>query len=162
MDFEKLEQDYVDFPCLFESLMLSTINKKGLPHASYAPFIINGERCFYVYVSRLSEHTNNLLNGSSAAIMLIDDESKTKNIYARRRLMYDCDIEHIERNCEHWKSVIALFADRFGNLISMLRELPDFELIKLRPTSGRFVVGFGAAYEVDKSNLFRLHPTPSK
>lgn len=161
MDFDQLERDYVDFPNQLQSLLLSTTNQENRPHASYAPFVIDDKRCFYVYVSRLSEHTINLLESPSAAVMLIDDESKSRNIFARRRLMYDCAIEHIERDCTHWNDILEQFAIRFGNLISMLKQLPDFELIKLSPTAGRFVVGFGAAHEVDKSDLFKLDPTPS-
>jgi putative heme iron utilization protein len=38
--------------------------------------------------------------------------------------------------------------ERHGTIIERMRLQPDFRIFKLKPHSGRFIVGFGAAYEI--------------
>ncbi len=157
--FADVEAAYLHFPERVQSLMLSTITADGAPHASYAPFIMERDRTFYIFVSGLSTHTENLKTTAKAGILLIEDETQANQIFARQRLMYDCRVELIDRHDPQWTVWVDKFAVRFGNLITMLRQLPDFQMFQLKPQSGRFVVGFGAAYAVDSSNLSRLMPT---
>ena len=89
----------------------------------------------------------------------MEDEAQTSQIFARQRLMYDCSVELIDRHAPQWTTWADKFKHRFGNLIDMLRQLPDFQIFKLTPQGGRFVIGFGAAYEVDPTDLNRLIPT---
>ena len=117
------------------------------------------DRTFYIFVSGLSSHTQNLKTTAKAGILLIEDEAQANQVFARQRLMYDCTVKLIDRNNPQWTTWVDKFAARFGNLITMLRQLPDFQLFQLTPQSGRFVVGFGAAYTVDSSDLDRLIPT---
>lgn len=139
--------------------MLSTVTADGQPQASYTPFVMEGDRTFYIFVSGLSSHTQNLKTTAKAGILLIEDEAQTNQIFARRRLMYDCSVKLIDRHDPQWATWADKFKARFGNLIDMLRQLPDFQIFQLTPQSGRFVVGFGAAYEVDTTDLTRLIPT---
>jgi putative heme iron utilization protein len=157
--FAELQSSYVNFPTLVKSLMLSTVTPEGQPQASYTPFIMDDNRDFYIFVSGLSSHTGNLRVTPKAGILLIEDEAETQQIFARKRLMYDCDVTLIERHDPQWTTFADKFKGRFGNLIEMLRQLPDFQIFRLKPQTGRFVVGFGAAYEVDSTNLQRLLPT---
>ncbi|NER81263.1 MAG: HugZ family protein [Leptolyngbya sp. SIO1D8] len=156
--FSDIQTAYLHFPERLQSLMLSTLNADGQPHASYAPFVMGGDRTFYIFVSGLSTHTKNLMTTSKAGILLIEDEAQATQIFARQRLMYDCQVDLIERQNLQWTIWADKFAARFGNLIDMLRQLPDFQIFSLIPQAGRFVVGFGAAYEVDPSNLEHLIP----
>jgi hypothetical protein len=157
--FSEVQSAYVDFPNRVQSLMLSTVTPEGQPQASYTPFVMEGDRVFYVFVSGLSNHTQNLKSTGKAGILLIEDEAQTQQIFARQRLMYDCAVDLIDRHDPQWAGHADKFKTRFGNLIDMLRQLPDFQIFRLTPQSGRFVVGFGAAYEVDPSDLSRLIPT---
>lgn len=159
--FSDIQTAYVQFPERLQSLMLSTIQADGQPQASYAPFVVDGERQFYIFVSGLSSHTQNLKTTAKAGILLIEDEADTRQVFARQRLMYDCRVELIERHAPQWTIWADKFQSRFGGIIDMLRQLPDFQIFKLTPQAGRFVVGFGAAYEVDTSNLNRLIPQDS-
>ena len=157
--FADVQTAYLQFPERVQSLMLSTIAVDGQPHASYAPFIMDSDRTFYIFVSGLSTHTQNLKATGKVGLLLIEDEAQANQIFARQRLMYDCTVELIERHDPQWTIWVDKFAACFGNLITMLRQLPDFQMFRLVPQAGRFVVGFGAAYEVDPSNLSRLVPT---
>ena len=156
--FTDILSAYQQFPTQCQSLMLSTINSEGVPEASYAPFVWTQDDQFYIFVSGLSSHTGNLLKTAKAGILLIEDETAASQIFARRRLSYTCQAMLIERNSQKWEQLCDRFQNRFGGIIDMLRPLTDFQIIQLSPEQGRFVVGFGAAYQVDPNNLSQLLP----
>ncbi|MEO1593552.1 MAG: pyridoxamine 5'-phosphate oxidase family protein, partial [Cyanobacteria bacterium J06632_22] len=140
----------------------STISEDGKPHASYAPFVIDAQKNIYIFVSGLSAHTANLKALKRASVLLIEDESKTEQIFARRRLAYDCIAQVIQRDEESWSAIASQFADRFGNIIDVLKSLKDFDIFQLKPQSGQFVVGFGAAYRISGEHLDQLEQSTGK
>ena len=154
--FTKAQAEYEKFPEEFNSIIISTVNKQGIPHASYAPFIMDNNKNIYIYVSGLATHTQNIHNHPFVSVLFIDDEIKTKQIFARRRLNFDCTTTFITRETEKWQEIVDKFQLRFGDLISTLRSLPDFRILQLTPNSGRFVIGFGAAYNINNDNLNQL------
>jgi heme iron utilization protein len=154
--FEAIEAAYQVFTEQFQSIIISTVNQNGIPNASYAPFVIDDNKSIYIFVSGLSTHTQNLQVVPKASVLFIDDESNTQQIFARRRLNYECNASLLPRDTQSWIQVISNFEARFGNIIQLMRDLPDFRIFKLVPFGGRFVVGFGAAYEIDASDLTRL------
>lgn len=153
---DQLAQMYQSFPDSFQSVILGTANSAGEPQASYAPCIIDEDRAIYIYVSGLSAHTQNLMATGKASALFIDDEAQTLQIFARRRLSYDCAANLLEREKEDWQAITQQFKDRFGNIVEIMKGLSDFRIFRLRPQAGRFVVGFGAAYEVDPNDLGKL------
>jgi heme oxygenase (biliverdin-IX-beta and delta-forming) len=44
----------------------------------------------------------------------------------------------------------------FGEIVSLLRQLPDFHLFALTPTQGQFIAGFGKAFVVDAEGQVQL------
>lgn len=152
----KVLQLYRAFPAQFGSVVLGTASPDGDPQASYAPCVIDEARNIYVFVSGLSAHTQNLTATGKASALFVEDESKTQQMFARKRLSYRCSAELIERESEHWKAIAQQFADRFGNIVELMMGLPDFRIFQLCPQSGRFVLGFGKAYSVDPNDLSQL------
>ena len=155
-DIQQAQAAYQDFTGLFESIILSTANEEGEPNASYAPFVEDEIKNFYIFVSGLSTHTLNLSTTGKGSVMFIEDESQSKQIFARRRLTFDCSAELITREAEEWNKLADLFEKRFGELINIFRGLPDFRIFKLTPRDGKFVVGFGAAYKINGDDLNKL------
>ncbi|MGB6297849.1 MAG: pyridoxamine 5'-phosphate oxidase family protein [Rivularia sp. (in: cyanobacteria)] len=153
---EKATAEYQNFIQEFQSIIISTVNEEGMPNGSYTPFIMDESKNIYIYVSGLSTHTQNLNINPRASVLLIEDEAQTPQIFARRRLNYDCTAALIERETDEWKSIVDKFEVRFGEIIEMLRGLADFRIFKLTPHSGRFVIGFGQAYHISGDNLNKL------
>ncbi|WP_072621786.1 HugZ family protein [Spirulina major] len=149
---------YLDFPHQFQSLVLSTVSGAGVPHASYAPFVINAARQVYVLISGLAIHTQNMLTTQRASVMWLEDEAQCQQIFARRRLTYDCTVTVIEREAAEWEAIADQFEARFGAMVKTLRSLEDFQLVCLTPQGGRFVMGFGAAYRINGEDLAHLYP----
>ncbi|MEL6555282.1 MAG: pyridoxamine 5'-phosphate oxidase family protein [Cyanobacteria bacterium J06621_11] len=149
-------QTYQAFPSQFGSVVLGTVSKNGQPQASYAPCVIDTERNIYIFVSGLSAHTQNLHTTGQASALFVEDESKTKQMFARKRLSYSCNARLIERESDHWNAIAQQFTERFGNIVEIMVGLPDFRIFQLCPHSGQFVMGFGAAYKVNPDNLDQL------
>lgn len=154
--FEQAQAAYTKFLDDISSLILATCSPEGTPNASYAPFVTDDDRNFYIYISGLSTHTQNLATTGKASIMAIEDEAKTTQLFARARLTFECTAQELERDTPHWEAIADRFADRFGKIIDLFRPLADFRIVKLMPSSGRFVIGFGAAYDVSGEHLDRL------
>ncbi|MEO0868110.1 MAG: pyridoxamine 5'-phosphate oxidase family protein [Cyanobacteria bacterium J06642_11] len=157
-DFNRVIELYREFPNKFRSVILSTANTDGVPQASYAPFLIDDDKSIYIYISGLSAHTENLKQTSRASVLFIEDEAETKEIFARRRLTYDCIAAVLPRETGQWQTLIERFEQTFGGVIGLMKDLPDFQLFCLKPQSGQFVLGFGAAYRVDSTDLSQLEP----
>jgi len=153
---EKATVEYQQFTQEFQSIIISTVNEEGMPNGSYTPFIMDESKNIYIYVSGLSTHTQNINVNQKANVLFIEDEAQTPQIFARRRLNYDCMATLIERETDEWLNIVEKFEARFGEIIEMLRGLADFRIFKLTPLSGRFVVGFGQAYRINGDNLDKL------
>ncbi|MCX7597208.1 MAG: pyridoxamine 5'-phosphate oxidase family protein, partial [Fischerella sp.] len=120
---EKAQAEYEAFIPQFQSAILSTANNQGIPDASYAPFVMDESKNIYIYVSGLSTHTQNLAVNPHASVMLIEDEGKTEQIFARRRLIFDCTATLIGRETDTWQEIVNQFHARFGEIIEVLSSL---------------------------------------
>ena len=85
--------------------------------------------------------------------MLVEPEEQAENIFARKRVTFDCDVEVLERDSEDLQKIMSMFDDCVGELMQTLRLLADFYLIRLKPNSGLFVKGFGKAYEISGARM---------
>ncbi len=140
------------------TLHLATRAPSGEPEASYAPFVADEAGRFYIFVSRLSRHTRNLLEQPGLSILLIEPEAEAQQIFARKRLSYHCVAEVIARDDPEWAARLDEFEARFGAIIDMLRSLDDFVMFRLVPEYGSFVKGFGQAYTIDSDMIEHVSP----
>lgn len=139
-----------------KSLILATIDENGNPLSSYAPFVLVEGR-FYILVSYMAKHTKNLRDQKIVSVMLIEDESSTKQIYARDRLTIDCNVHLVELKSEKWQKGIEHLISRHEKIVEMLSELNDFVLFELLPQKGNYVNGFGSAYTVNPDLTVHEH-----
>jgi putative heme iron utilization protein len=138
-----------------QTLLLSTLSADLKTDISYAPYIKEGND-FYIFVSELASHTQNLGVHPQAAILFIEPESLAANPFARKRLTLDCAVTEIGSAESDFDRVLRAMVARFGSVVGVLRTLPDFHLFCLRPVGGRFVAGFGKAYAVDATGRLLL------
>ena len=126
------------------SLTLATVNQQGDPEASYAPFIFIEDR-FYVFLSDLASHTQNLRQKTQAGLVVCSPKT-AKNPFVQQRLSCQCKAEVVPREEAKFNMVITQLRERFGNIVETLSELGDFYLFELEPIQGQFIAGFGQAY----------------
>jgi len=139
----------------FDSVLLSTVSEKAEPLASFSPYIrLDG--CFYILVSELAEHTRNMQANQKASLMFIESEASAKNIYARKRAVIQVDTEQLNDEAQI-TPIIELMREKHGQTVSLLAGLDDFKMHKLVPTKGRYVVGFGKAYDWDFNTNVMSH-----
>lgn len=153
---DEAQQAYATFLDGFRSVVLATVGAGGRPHASYAPFVRDERRHLYCLVSGMAEHTPNLQATGRACALFVEDEASAGQIFARRRLTYDCRADFLAPDDPLRADVAQRFTERFGGIARQLLSLPDFRPVRLVPEGGRFVIGFGAAFEVQGADLSRL------
>jgi putative heme iron utilization protein len=147
-DIETVRQSYQQLLKQTESLILATINPDGTPRASYAPFIVNEQRQFFIFTSQLAAHTANLQHTEQVSVMLIEGEAAATQIFARKRVTFQCEASLIPRDSAEGEAALTQYEAKFGQMVGLLKSLPDFQLFKLQPQSGSLVLGFGQAYEL--------------
>jgi putative heme iron utilization protein len=156
MTEQSLEESFARFKQNVQTLQLSTLTSDGKPYASYSPFVVDELGNFYIFISQLAGHTQNLINNSQASILLIEDEADTRQIFARQRINYQCDVEVVNTDEADYVSQLDAMQTRFGSVMGLLKTLPDFILFRLSPYQGQYVVGFGKAYKLVGTGLLAL------
>lgn len=134
------------------SLQLATLDESGAPYASYAPFAI-GEECLYVLLSEIAVHGVNLQKQPRASVLIIEDEDTADELYARLRVNYAVEAQLLEYGSDDWQQGLTCLVERFGRRPANLGELRDFRLFRLLPRTGRYVKGFGRAYQLAGNSL---------
>jgi len=133
-----------------KSIILGTVDAEGTPNASYAPFVqVDGK--FYILVSFMARHTKNLRDIKKASMMFIEDETTSKQLFARERLTIDATTEQIETGSETWNTVIEKLRADHGKVVDIISNMGDFILVALQPVKGAYVNGFGSAYFVNEA-----------
>lgn len=85
--------------------------------------------------------------------MMVEDESQAKSVHARKRLTFDTVATHFDKSSDEGQAGVAALVKRFGEMAENLSKLNDFNLYKLQPSGGRFVKGFGQAFNVSGNDL---------
>jgi hypothetical protein len=88
--------------------------------------------------------------------MLIAAEDQAANAFTRQRITLQGTADLLERDDFSFSQVLAEFHRRFGKVMTMIEPLADFHLFRLQLHSGRFVRGFGQAYELAGEQLQQL------
>lgn len=151
-DLKDVMAEFRDFHHEFETLLMATCNAQGEPDASYAPYIEH-LGYYYVYVSELATHTENLQAKGQCSVLFIEDETHAKHIFARRRITLRCEAEEIPRGSQLFEELLDKFVERFGKFMEMMRKLQDFHLFRLKPHTGGYVAGFAQAYTLSGEGL---------
>lgn len=113
---------------------------------------------FYILGSMLSS-ASRALNAAaqaatpSASILLLGDMGPDSDPYAHKRLTFTARIAHVQRDSPQWSSATEGLALRHGETVNTLTALQDFHCFALLPIAGRFVKGFGKAFQLTGDDL---------
>ncbi|MGF1643050.1 MAG: HugZ family protein [Thiotrichales bacterium] len=154
---EALQREAQTFRDEFRTVLLATCGPDGAPESSYSPFVLDEAQDVLIFVSDLAQHTRNLRANPRASLMFIANESDTTNLFARQRLILACQAEFVPPDAPQWRTSIESFEQKFGKMISVLRALPDFHLVRLRVDHGNYVRGFAQAYALSGKSLEVQH-----
>ncbi|RAX51711.1 HugZ family heme oxygenase [Helicobacter sp. 16-1353] len=154
-DIEGVKADIKAFVESCGSVCIASIAKDGRAIASYAPCIAYKGK-YYIYISEVAEHFESIsANPKNLEIMFLQDEAKAKSVILRARLRYRSEAEFVERGSEEFEGAFDEFERKTGGSggIKTIRKMSDFYLVRLEFKSGRFVKGFGQAYDINGENI---------
>lgn len=144
-----------------QSLLMATLSSAGEADISYAPYLRH-DGVFYIFISQLAQHTQNLLAHPQASLLFIEPEAQAQNPFARQRLTFRCSARVIAKDQADYALRLTEMTEKFGATVELLRGLPDFHLIALTPQDGLFVAGFGKAIAVDGQGCLQVAAAPAE
>lgn len=154
LDMESVREDLERFREGFDSVCIASLNPDNEVVCSYSALLSDeqdGRRQFYIYVSEVAEHFNSIkAHPDNVEVMFLEDEADAKSPILRRRLRYKTRVAFVDRGAE-FDRVYENFLNRHGRGrgLEAIRDMRDFHLIRLDFIRGRFVKGFGQAYDID-------------
>lgn len=169
-DAQNVAVEIADFQNSLGSIIIASVDMHGNAVCSTAPLIRRQGNC-YIYISEIAEHYASIsANPDKLQVLFVEDETKSATLLARKRVTYRAHAEFIERGSTEFER--ALDSYEYGKKTSgakTVRQMNDFHLIRLVFTTGRFVKGFGQAYDIDvEGNVSYVgsdttpHKTPRK
>ncbi len=144
-----------------KTAVIGTIDKENHPFSSYAPYIYDNNR-FYIYISNIATHAQNIQQNPNASLFFIEDESKSDNLFARKRISLQCSSIKIPRDTKRFEEILDLFGKKFDTaMVETLKNMTDFNLFELEVNSGEATFGFGEAYLIGGDEMNELVTRPS-
>lgn len=166
-DAEKIKKELTEYRQGFRSVCIASISKEGHISCTYAPYIEMESECCsssevnhgYIYISEVAEHYQQIVdNPDKIEIMFLEDESLASSIILRKRLRYQVHAEVLDRGDAFDKIYTKFIAiNKKSGALKTIRDLLDFHLVRLDFKSGRYVKGFGQAYDIKDGKITPPH-----
>ncbi|MDX1514076.1 MAG: pyridoxamine 5'-phosphate oxidase family protein [Gammaproteobacteria bacterium] len=132
---------------------LATLTGDGKPMASsvaYCP--APGHDGFLLHLSRLAEHTGNLLERPSAGLLIAEPDPGDGDPQTLRRLSVQCTVAFLTAGDTGFDMSREAYLARFPHARPRFG-FSDFELFLLAPERAHYVGGFARAFALDASTL---------
>jgi heme oxygenase (biliverdin-IX-beta and delta-forming) len=127
---------------------LGTLHE-GEPYVSMVPFAIlaqTGE--LIIHVSRLSSHTQDMLDSSRVSLLVVAPDSPETLAQALSRITIQGQAEQYLPSDPRQPPAREAYLARFPQAAAIL-ELPGFSFFAIRPVSARFIGGFAQALTLE-------------
>ncbi|TLD97265.1 HugZ family heme oxygenase [Helicobacter jaachi] len=143
-------QEIAEFKKTFGSIIIASIDKSDNALISYAPLIQIDNKA-YIYISEVADHYQSIsANPNKIEVMFLEDECKAKSVILRKRLKYRAHARFVERESQEFEHALNALESAMGGAggVKTIRQMTDFHLVELQLGLGRFVKGFGQAYDI--------------
>jgi heme iron utilization protein len=131
---------------------LGTLHQ-GAPFVSMVPVVPAPDGSgFLIHVSRLAQHTSDLLADTRVSLMFQAPLGKDQDPLSLPRVTLQSEAQPIVRDSEAYASAVEAYLARFPQA-ELTLGLGDFSFIRILPTSGRLVSGFGRALSLDARQI---------
>lgn len=160
---DKIKYEILEFRESFGSVVIASINANSQAIASYAP-LLKYEGRFFIYISEVAEHFASIKsNPNNIEVLFLEDECKAKSVILRKRLRYKTRAEFKPKD-EEFEKIFSSFEAQNPHAggLGMIKAMQDFHLIELHFKEGRFVKGFGAAYDILENGEVKFAASDSK
>jgi len=125
----------------------------GAPMASMTLFLPEADfAAFYVHVSRLAWHTQDMLQDPRVALSIAETDDGRADPFTFMRVSIRGDASQLARDNPALK---ARWLERFPEQ-AINFELADFSFWQITPRDARFVAGFGRIHNLSASDLGKV------
>ncbi|HLR01645.1 MAG TPA: pyridoxamine 5'-phosphate oxidase family protein [Virgibacillus sp.] len=142
---ESYRQKYLDFLKSRHTAVLNFIDADGKPFSSTAPFVQHNHR-FYIYISEVAEHFQLMQTNEVVDVLMLADQADSNNPFATERVRYRCQPAYLGN--DGFDDIFKLFDELYNQKMMKVFRGLDFSLFELTPLEGRYVVGFGLAFDL--------------
>ncbi|MBC8076035.1 MAG: pyridoxamine 5'-phosphate oxidase family protein [Chloroflexales bacterium] len=124
----------------------------GAPAVSLVAYAPDGAGGFLLHLSALSQHTADIHADAHVALLVCQPDDGQGNPLTLHRVSVDGAAQPIARDDVAYAAAKARYLERLpGAAITFT--LSDFTLFRVVATGGRFIAGFGRAYDVGPMDL---------
>ena len=110
---------------------------------------------FYIHVSKLGKHTGDIENDPHVSLLLTEADDHRPDPQTLARVSIQGMATVLPRNDPDYARVKVRYLKRFPEA-EQLFSLGDFNLWKIMPKGGRFVAGFGRAFNLVPEALIKV------
>ncbi len=127
----------------FGTLATHSTHLPGYPFATILPFVPDENHCPVFLISKLAEHTKNLLADSRASFLIA--QPNREDVQTGARVTVAGEVQHFDAD----SALVARYL-RYHPEAEQLLEFGDFAFYRLEPLRLRLIAGFGQAGWVEK------------
>jgi putative heme iron utilization protein len=128
----------------------------GEPNLAMVAIAFEGDfSAFYIHVSRLGKHTRDMEADPRVSLLLTEADDDRPDPQTLARVSLQGTAEVVTRNDPGYLHVRDLYLKHFPEA-EKLFSLGDFNLWRIKPKGGRFVAGFGQAFNLIPEALARV------
>lgn len=128
----------------------------GEPNLAMVAYAFAGDfSSFYIHVSRLGKHTKDMETDPRASLLITEADDGRTDPQTFARVSLRGIAEMLPRIDPGYAQVKNLYLERFPTA-EQLFSLGDFNIWKITPRGGRFVAGFGRAYNLVPEGLRKI------
>lgn len=110
---------------------------------------------FYIHVSRLGRHTQDMETDPHVSLLITEPDDQRSDPQTLARLSLRGTAVILPRTEAGYAQVRSIYLQRFPEA-GQFFGLGDFNLWRILPTGGRFVAGFGRAFNIVPAALRKL------
>lgn len=126
---------------------LGTLHDGGPNLAMVAYAFADDFSAFYIHVSKLGKHTTDMENDPRVSLLITEADDHRADPQTLARVSIRGVAEILPRTDSVYAQVKKLYLERFPEA-EQLFILGDFNLWRITPKGGRFVAGFGRAFNL--------------
>ena len=127
---------------------LARLIREGEPNLAMVAVAFEGDfSAFYIHVSKLGKHTRDMEKHSHVSLLLTGTDDQRADPQTLARVSLQGLAEILPKTDPGYGRVKKIYLERFPEA-EQLFSLGDFNIWRIRPTGGRFVAGFGKAFNL--------------
>ncbi|UCH83728.1 MAG: pyridoxamine 5'-phosphate oxidase family protein [Candidatus Latescibacterota bacterium] len=134
-------------------LSTHSVELRGYPFGSLTPFVASHEGRPVVFISKLAQHTKNIVADPRLCLTVFDPAEKNRQTSTRVSIMGDGEPVPSDQ--------VQVLAERYFSFFPSARrfaDFPDFQFYWVEPHQVRFIPGMGQIHWLEKTGW--LVPTP--